>query len=264
MKHTGGHIRTGAYRRIHSRISCLACCLCFAVLSSCTRTGPIPEDDFISILTDMYLSKAYFSSNSIHNARWNDTIPYNRHIVEQYGYQWARFDSTVSWYCSRPKQYQDVYDEVIARLNELDRLVSEELDPSEELWRRKREAYLPPDGDRDTVAANVLLKGVGTYVISAKIRVGHEDKSLNPRIELYLWRNDTTDAGIRDTLWIRPLRKDGLMLEYAMEKTLMPGNEFTHIKGSWLHHDNNNPDTAWFKQAEIKDISVYYIPKKFD
>ena len=230
------------------------------VLNSCSRTL-IPEDDFVSILTDIYLSKTYFSSEGIHHARWHDTIPYNQHIVERHGYKWAQFDSTVSWYCSRPKRYQEVYETVIANLNELDKIISEELDPPSELWTGKQAYFLPADGD--SVSASVLLKGVGSYVLSAKIRVYPQDESLHPRIALFLWRSDTTEYGIRDTLWMKPLRKDGLMYEYRMEKTLQPGNEFTHLKGNWLQGTRNDVDTTWIRRAEIKDISVYHIPKKF-
>jgi len=236
--------------------------LLLIVLTSCNRVI-IPKNDFISILTDVYLSKSYFSSEGIFNARWQDTIPYNHHIVERHGYRWTQFDSTVSWYCSRPKKYQQVYEKVMANLNELDKMISEELDPPSELWAGKKAFYLPAEGERDSVAANVLLKGVGSYVVSAKIRVYPQDESLNPRIALYLWRSDTTALGVRDTIWLTPLRKNGLMCEYRMEKTLFPGNEFTHIKGNWLQSNRNDVDTAWSKRAEIKDISVYHIPKKF-
>ncbi len=242
----------------------VSCILCLMLSTSCKKKVLIPEKDFVSILADMYLSKSYFSAKGVYNARWNDTIPYNRHIVEQHGYAWARFDSTVSWYCSRPKRYQEVYEEVMTQLNELDRVVSAELDPPSELWHGRREKYLPADGRRDSVHASVLLKGVGSYVISAKIRVYPEDKSLNPHIALYLWRSDTTARGVYDTLWMRPLRKDGLLTEYTFEKTLEPGNAFTHIKGNWLQCDTVNADTAWTKRAEIRDISAYHIPKKFD
>ena len=230
---------------------------------SCGNDMLIPKKDFISILTDIYLSKAHFNSEGIYNARWQDSIPYNEHIVERRGYQWAQFDSTVSWYCSRPKKFQDVYETVMANLNELDRIISEELDPPVELWNWTRAHRLPADGEQDSIAASVLLKGVGSYVLSAKIQVFPQDESIDPRIELYLWRSDTTATGIRDTLWLRHLPKDGLMYEYRMEKTLLPGNEFTHLKGNWLQCNGNKTDTAWIKHAEIKDISVYHIPKKF-
>ena len=232
--------------------------------SSCKNRMLIPKKDFISILTDIYLSQAYFTSEGIHNARWQDTVHYNYHIVERHGYRWAQFDSTVSWYCSHPKRYQDIYETVMINLNELDRIVSEELDPPSELWTGNRDFYLPATASgRDSVAANVLLKGVGSYVLSAKIRVYQQDESSNPHISLFLWRADTTEYGVRDTLWIAPLRKDGLMYEYRFEKTLFPGNEFTHLIGNWLHSYRNEMDTAWIKHAEIKDISVYHIPRKF-
>jgi len=233
------------------------------LLSSCSNNVLISKKDFISILTDIYLSKSYFSSEGIHNARWLDTIPYNHHIVERHGYEWAQFDSTVSWYCSRPKKYQEIYEVVMANLNELDKMISEELDPSSELWTGKNAFYVPANGKQDTIPANVLLRGVGSYVVSAKIRVYPHDESLNPHIALYLWRSDTTANGVRDSLWVMPLRKDGLLYEYRMEKTLQPGNEFTHIKGNWLQYDRSEMDSTWKRRAEIKDISVFHIPKKF-
>ena len=236
--------------------------LLLVFLVSC-KDHIIPKKDFILILTDIYLSKAYFSSEGIYHARWQDTIPYNHHIVERYGYQWTQFDSTVSWYCSRPRKYQDVYEAVMVNLNELDKAVSEELDPPSELWIGKKDFYLPAEKGQDTVPANVLLKGVGSYVVSAKIRIYPQDGSFDPRITLYLWRSDTTAYGVRDTIWVAPSWKDGFLYEYRMEKTLLPGNEFTHIKGNWLHFDRNNMDTTLQRRAEIKDISVYHIPKKF-
>ena len=237
--------------------------LLLSLLISCKSRVIIPKDDFIAILSDIYLSKAYFISEGVYMARWQDTIPYNYHIVDRHGYNWAQFDSTVSWYCSHPKKFQEIYETVMVNLNELDKLISEELDPSSELWTGKREYHLPADDLRDSVAASVLLKGVGSYVVSAKIRVYPQDESLNPHIALYLWRSDTTAHGVRDTLWITPLRKDGLMYDYRIEKTLFPGNEFTHIKGNWLHSVRNDTDTTWQKRAEIKDISVFHVPKKF-
>ena len=232
-------------------------------LVSCGNDYLIPPKDFISILTDIYLSKSYFSSEGIYNPRWQDTIPYNHYIVKRRGYQWAQFDSTVSWYCSHPKKYQEVYETVMANLNELDKMISEELDPPSELWNRGKDFFLTANEKRDSASIGVLLKGIGSYVVSAKIRVYPQDESIDPRIELYLWRSDTTAIGVRDTLWVRPLRKDGLMYEYRLEKTLLPGNEFTHLRGNWLQSNRNEVDTAWIKRAEIKEISIYHIPKRF-
>ena len=231
-------------------------------LSSC-KPKIIPKKDFISILTDIYLAKSYFNTEGIYNARWQDSIPYNHYIVQRHNYKWALFDSTVSWYCSHPKKYQDIYETVMTNLNEIDKDISNELDPPSELWTGKKYRYLPADGERDSVIVSVLLKGVGSYVVSAKIRVYPQDESIDPHFLMYLWRSDTTDIGVRDTLWLTSLRKDGILYEYRMEKTLFPGNEFTHLKGNFLHSNRNVLDSAWTKRAEITDISVYHIPKRF-
>jgi hypothetical protein len=233
--------------------------LCVMMFSCSDR---IPEDDFTDILTDIYLSKAYFSSEGINDAFW-DTIPYNRHIVERYGYQQAQFDSTLVWYCTNPKRYQNIHDEIIARLSEMEKLVSEELDPPEELWKGKTVLHLPADDRRDSMPVNVLLKGIGKYVIKATIRVYPEDESINPRIALYWWHPDSTQTGVYDTCRITPVQKYGLPIEYSFEKTLTPGNAFSHLKGNWLFYDKNALDTTWSRRADIENISVYFIPQKF-
>jgi len=232
--------------------------------ASCQNRMIIPQKDFVSILTDMYLSRAYFSSEGISHARRHDTIPYNIYIVERHGYRWAQFDSTVSWYCTRPRKYNEIYDKVLSNLNELNRIASDELDPPVELWTGRRDFIIPANTSRrDSIETNILLRGVGSYVLSANIRVYQQCQSINPHIALFLWRADTTDYGVSDTIWIAPLRKNGRMYEYRIEKTLLPGNEFTHLRGNWLQSNKNYIDTAWTKHAEIKDISVYHIPKRF-
>lgn len=234
--------------------------LCLILLSCNSR---IPEDDFTDILTDIYLSKAYFSSEGIIDACRNDTVPYNRYIVEQYGYKWAQFDSTLSWYCAHPKRFQDLHDEIIARFSEMEKQTSEELDPPEELWNSALSHDIT-GGIQDSVPVNVLLKGSGKYRIKAKIQLYPEDASANPRIALYWWRTDTIATGRSDTCLIWPLTKNGLPIEYSIEKQLLPGNEFTHLKGCWLKSSDQPIDTAWRKRARIENISIYYIPQKFD
>jgi hypothetical protein len=238
------------------------CLLLCVVMFSCSNR--IPEDDFTDILTDIYLSKSYFMSEGTGSPFWKDTIPYEQHIVEQYGYQWAQFDSTLTWYCANPKRYQNIHDEIIARLSEMEKTISEELDPPEELWKGAPFRYLPADRDRDTVPVNILLKGVGKYVIKATIRIDAEDASINPHIALYWWRTDTTNIGIADTFMMVPLSKYGLPVTYSIEKTLQPGNEFTHLKGNWIQHRKNEADTVWSQRAVIENISVFHIPQKFE
>ncbi|MDR1672626.1 MAG: DUF4296 domain-containing protein [Bacteroidales bacterium] len=233
--------------------------LCLLLTVSCNKR--IPQDDFTDILIHIYLSGAYFTAEDVTNALWQDSIPYNRHIVEQHGYSWAQFDSTLSWYGMHPQKYRDIHDEVIARLSEMEKAISDELDPPSELWHERTDRQIC--GTLDSVPVSILLKGAGKYVIRATIRVYPHDSSFDPGIMLYWWRSDTTNIGVCDTLSAIALRKDGLTRKYTVEKTLLPGNEFTHLKGNWLHYGKNVQDTAWYPCIEIRDISVYHIPQKF-
>ena len=229
------------------------------LLSSCRQTL-IPKNDFISILTDIYLSKAFFSAEGLHDPRWLDTVAYNEHIVQRHGYKWAQFDSTLSWYCSKPVRYIEIYETVMANLEKLEKIVAIEPDPPSELWTGRRSFSFPSDGRQGSVSVNLPLNGAGSYVISAKIRIHPKDASLNPHIALYLWRTDSINSEVADTLWMAPLRKDGLMYEYRMEKTVHVDSEFEYLRGNWLNNSNNHSDTAWIKNADIRDISVFHTP----
>ncbi|MDR1666323.1 MAG: DUF4296 domain-containing protein [Bacteroidales bacterium] len=236
----------------------LLLCLIFPACSN-----RIPENRFTDILAEIYLSKAWFSSEGIIDACRNDTVAYNRYIVERHGYQWEQFDSTLSWYCANPRRFQDIHDEIIARFSEMEKQVSDELDPPEELWKNAP-AHTVAGREQDSLPVSVLLKGSGKYLIKAKIQLYPHDESVNPRIALYWWRTDTTAAGRYDTCWIQPLSRNSLPVEYSIERQLLPGNEFTHLKGCWLKSSQRQTDTTWNRNVRIGDISIIHIPQKFE
>lgn len=228
-------------------------------LVSCGEKPMIPKDDFVSILTDINLSKMYYTNEGMVYPFWQDTIPYNRHIVERHGYTWTQFDSTVSWYCTQPQKYQEVYDDVLAELQKIEGTILAEPDPPVNLWDGKKFKELPFDGPQDSVPINFALHGLGTYTVSAKIKVYPQDQSINPHIVFYAWGSDSTTLGIRDTLYVMPLYNDGLWVNYSFSK-MISDSAFTHLKGNWLAHSPDYMDSTWIKQASVKDISIYYTP----
>ncbi len=230
-------------------------------LASCGNKYLIPREDFTSILYDIYLSKSYFARERILQPVWQDSIPYSKHIINQHGYSIEQFDSTVAWYCTDPQKYNEIYEELLARLGEFEQEVANEPGPPVELWTQAKEYDLPIDGKQNTIPVNIPLVGAGTYVVKANITLYPEDKSLNPHVLFYLWQADSTEVGIRDTIYTMPLIKSRLMTQYSFEKTLTGADQYTHLRGEWLAQDKNLTDTTWAKRAIIEDISILHLPK---
>jgi hypothetical protein len=232
------------------------------LLASCGNQAPIPETDFTDILTEMQVASAYFTAQGIGVPLW-DSLPYNRHIVERHGYRWEQFDSTVSWYSAKPKQYQEVYQKVIDRLTAMEKAAEEEPDPPEELWHGRKAWQLPIDGARDSIPMNLPLRGEGKYIISAKINVHPTDDAIAPRIALCWVRADSTGKTSTDTFRYLPLRQDGLPVTYSFEQIIRPDDHITTLKGVWLGYHRNIMDSTWSRRATVEDFSVYHIPMKF-
>lgn len=80
----------------------------------------IPEDELIPILIDFHMVYAVQGSPDYYKlTREVDSVDAYTYIFEKHGYSRAQFDSTISWYASRPDQYVEIYDEVIMRLTRI-------------------------------------------------------------------------------------------------------------------------------------------------
>ncbi len=218
-----------------------------------------------------------------------DTIEYYKPIYSNMGYTEEQFNNSIQYYTENP----DALDKVLDRaINILSRMETEQLttmsrdakeDEKQGLWEDKSNWKLPEDGKRETVGFKIPLHGEGEYTVSAKVTVYKKDESLNPSMvawfhsdslnerEVYA-ENENIDTLINhsekaDTIktdtsqkqWI-DYRKDGVSRTVTLSLTLSD-TIFTHLKGEIMSHTPQENDD-WEKKAEIKNISVYFIPTR--
>ncbi len=93
--------------------------LLFAALVSCSKSGGVlSHDDFVSLLVDIHKGEAYtdinfrdFRTDSVRQA-------YEQSILAKHGVTQAQFDTTMMWYGAHIEDYLEVYDDVIAELED--------------------------------------------------------------------------------------------------------------------------------------------------
>lgn len=227
-------------------------------LTSCVGGQPIPEDDFTEILHDIYLANAYFKTKNIDTPRWQDSIPYNRLIVEQYGYTWAQFDSTIAWYTRHPRQYQNVYEDVINLLKTSTELVSQELDPPSNIWE-KLSSSKRMVSCFDSCFVSIPMENPGKYKISAEVSYHSFLSDFQPTTELLLLKNDTL---LPDTLRLNLLP---MQQKISFDFISYPTDYHSVIEGNLIKLNTTPLDTnVVTNYFSVDNIEVIYTPIKFE
>lgn len=219
----------------------------------------IPSKDLVTILTDLYITDGLLVFPPI-RAKYSakDSIANYIDIIEKHGYTKERMDNTINYYFKKdPKKLEKIYDQVLAKLSEIEIKLETET-PSEKiidfkLWNLKTSYSLPESGTTNSVWFNIPVKDTGTYILSFSAMLYLDDKSINPRAEVFFWHADTTADGVRD-YWDRiSFPKDAVRHSYSIKKKLTD-TAFTHISG-WLMTHDPQPG-RWEKHAKIFDISL--------
>lgn len=224
----------------------------------------IPTNALIPLLTDIYLADGLMIVPQVqeyHHTK--DSVTIYMEVVENYGYTKAQVDRTLKYYfINKPKKLQKIYDQVLARLSEMESLVKLE-EPaapeiSKNLWPGKISYNFPEDGLNDPVYFDVEIADTGLYRIVTSVIVFDDDQSEDPRITVWFWRGDTSAMGTSVHWEERALSKDGLRHEFTIEAELTDST-FTNIRG-WLLNHTGKPG-HWEKHSRIDHISLTRVDR---
>jgi len=95
----------------------------FLVLASCGRTPPrylIPEEKLVPMLVDFHLVYALQQSPDFSDViEMADSLDPYSNIFEKHGYTKTEFDTTLYWYTRNPEYLEEVYNDVIMRLQQI-------------------------------------------------------------------------------------------------------------------------------------------------
>lgn len=234
-------------------------------LESCFHNEIIPEKDMVAILTKIQLIDATVQHPIYSNTFFNkDSIDYYSNAITAFGYTKAQFDSSLSYYSRKPKELDAIYDKVILELSKIETkysaaeyvsLDSIRRDSIANFWELNTSYDFPKDDSLGNINFCIPVRGLGTYTISAKVRVFEDDNTLNPSMEAYFFFDDKSKEGNRSFFTSKPYSKGNDTLVYSIQLELN-NSLVTHLKGSLYAYGNNNQIIT--KHALIHNIKVNY------
>jgi hypothetical protein len=220
----------------------------------------IPKDKFTSILADLHMADAHYSSHYEESKLHNDSVNFYNYIINEYGYTRKQFDTTLKYYTVNSEELNNIFEDVITILNKTEQenyqLQQLENSSAQNLWRGKNKWILPKEGSQKKIPINLKLKGKGKYIITFNAKVFSDDKSKNLRLKLY-FAAGSGKTEKRDTAITYSYTKDARTSIVALTRDLK-NPKYTHLRGYLLQHDKKSGD--WSKHLIIENLKVLYIP----
>ena len=135
------------------------------IYSSCSNEAENPEviisaDSMAVILADVHLSDATLSVMMNRRKKYTDIDSYYNSVLQKYNVTRARLDSSISYYSSRGKEFEKIYEDVMFILSQKEGIVVAEKDSTnnKEIQKvRKYELVLGYKANFDDKSENKLL-----------------------------------------------------------------------------------------------------------
>jgi len=206
------------------------------------RSDIIPEEDLVPLLVDIHLSEGLLILSKVRKKYpGRDSISNYIDVINKHGFEKEDFDRTFNFYSNKPDELDEIYELVISELSKMEgriigpaRYIEEAASQMKHnLWNRKREWHLPPDGEKEQIDFNIPVYVTGTYSLSARIKMYKDDESVNPSVFVYYWYNDGSKYGFRDPFPEIKIEKTGQDSIYKISK-MLTDPKVTHMKGSIL------------------------------
>jgi hypothetical protein len=222
----------------------------------------IPEEELVSVMTDIYLSNGLLGYPPVRNLFISkDSIENYIDVIVKHGYTKEQMDKTMKYYfIEDTKELEKIYDQVLVRLTEIQSGLEtvSALPGGINLWNQKDRMSVPENGAHDLLYFSIPVKDTGLYEISFTAIIHKDDQSVNPRTSAFFWHSSETQEGVRD-LWDNiDLIRDGTSHSYSVIRKLTD-TTFTHISG-WLFQCDAPPG-SWVKHGTFSSISVRKISR---
>jgi len=235
--------------------------LVVVIMASCKGDTKdlIPRRKLVRLLAEIHIADGIAVENIAQRTgpRIDSTSLYSA-LFRKHGVTRAEFDSTMTYYSTRPEELQKFYTQVTAILKKKEAQLKRRAEISiagtgSVVWNEFRSVSLPEMGKNEKVDIDIPVPDTGLYAVIATIRMYKDDGSINPRMTLYYYHDDKTPQGHRDYFEEVTLQKDDKEHIYTLAKRLTDPN-FTRIMGTVLNH--SNPDTFFRKHAIVSSLTL--------
>ena len=231
---------------------------CTGRVNKLDSSNMIPEKELPSLITDLYLSDGLLSLVPIRNMydKMDSTSCY-REVIERHGYTKDAMDKTMKYYfIKKPKQLIKIYDQVLAKLSEMDSRFEKETSALQSkitnYWTGKSFYSFPDPSGKDSTHFEMTVPAAGLYKLTFTVTLYPDDQSLHSRITVYTCHPDSIETGERHYLKTLNYIKDGMPHTYVMYVKASNKSDF-HLRG--LLYDFDNYLDGRGKHLRIEKIS---------
>jgi hypothetical protein len=233
-------------------------------LTSCKenkKNAPqLNEDQFIKMLIDIHIVEGTLNTQNIFRSGENfrPSYYYNS-IYKKYNITREQFDSCVSYYSYDTKEFTRIYDVIIDSLNRFETKYRIEVKNKKleqdtvNLWKEKQH-WKVFEQAKKMITFAIPIKKPGIYTIKASIKIFEDDKTDNPKVEAYFWKQDSLGKDQIVSFMPKPITKDLKFNTYELTMEY-PDSSYTELRGNLFAGEN---DLVEFTQHfEIKDIMIF-------
>lgn len=215
----------------------------------------IPEREFVSILTEVYLANGLLTIPEIkrHYAE-RDSVLNFIDVIESHGYSYAKMNSTMNYYfVTKPKKLIRIYDQIIGKLSETEAAMQREIERLGMEESRKQSMYniyhFPDASSAENPAITINIPSPGIYTITLSVTVFPDDQAYNPHLSAWLVDADSLETGRKK--WLPDLRyiKDGHRHQYVYTGRIEEKRPMV-MKAILYEFDNNIGE--WERNATIE------------
>ncbi len=238
----------------------------FLLLETACRSdaekGLIPEKAFSRILSEIHLADGLLALPDMREKYFpRDSVANYTDIAERYGYSKEAMDKTLKYYfITKPKKLIRIYDNVLARLTEMEAILEEEsIDITVSqggMWKGAGLYYFAGISDTSKLFFDHIFYSAGNYLLKYTVTLYPADQTLNPCFTFFTCRADSLENGKRNYFSGIEYLRDGQPHTYSYNITI-PGNLPLLIKGRLFDFENN--PAGIMRHAKVENISFTFI-----
>jgi len=116
---------------------------------ACQKKEVIPRDELVPVLVEIHLMDGAIRQSRFQDeVQVPDSIDVYEYVLGKHGYTQAQFDSSINYYSRDPRRFEQIYQEVLARLNRMETKVREEKEERKKKYRPSKDKD-PREADPD-------------------------------------------------------------------------------------------------------------------
>lgn len=235
---------------------CTACVLLFGCKKK-ENSYFIPEESFKEILCDFHLADGLYMINNGYRPFHSDSINFYKDILNEHGYTFAQFDSTLKFYTDNPEKLDKIYAEIVTDFNKLEHMntqLSMMVDSFSNLYTGKKHWIIPNDGATKRIPFDIAVQDSGEYAIFVFAKKGLADESKDLRITAFYYYKDSATNKENMDYFPETTYKPGKRFAIYTTSKFLSNKKVKRLRGWILDYDQS--EAPIHRDVEVKLIAI--------